>query len=219
VNSKSKKVAIITENTDYAQGLRDEFTKRAGELGLEIVASESFEPDNKDYRTQLTKIKAVSPDALFVNTQADTGLAQVMKQAFDLGLEVQMYAAYFGGSRVVTEVLSEKAEGLIWADLLDPKFSDNGKALIDRYEEKFGSVPVLNSAVALAYDRTMIIANALKACGEDSICIRDWLYNMDAYNGITGNVEFDEDGEAVGVEHAIYVLKAGEPELVEDLEE
>src|SRR3989344_222432 len=67
---KTKKAALITETTDYAQGLRRVFKENFAKLGGEIVADETYNPEDTDFRTQVTKVKAASPEVIYLIPQA-----------------------------------------------------------------------------------------------------------------------------------------------------
>ncbi len=46
------------------------------------------------------------------------------------------------------------------------------------------------------YDSVYIIKNAIKKCGgDDSNCIKQYLYNMPEYSGIIGKYRFDSNGD------------------------
>ncbi|MBM2817656.1 MAG: Extracellular ligand-binding receptor [Parcubacteria group bacterium] len=64
-----KKVAVISEQTDYSQALRKVFEKRFTELSGTITTSETYTTNTRDFRTQLTKIKNTLPDAIYLVPQ------------------------------------------------------------------------------------------------------------------------------------------------------
>ncbi|HLC32771.1 MAG TPA: ABC transporter substrate-binding protein [Candidatus Nanoarchaeia archaeon] len=205
---KNKRIAIISENTDYAQGLRGTFTKRAQELGIEIIADEVFEPGSTDFRTQLAKIKETSPDAIFIDPQSDTTSGILLKQVHELS-SAQLYLAWFGGSKLV-EQAGVAAENLIWNDL--PQVSaDNTRAqtVLQAHNAKFGTEPSFPVWMLLSYDRTRLIAEALKKCGEDTTCTRDFLYSVN-FEGVAGKATFDKNGEVEGFSMQGYVRKNGQ---------
>ena len=56
-----KKVATIHDKKTYGQGLVDAFTAKYKELGGEIVAAETINPDDKDYGSVITKVEGCQP--------------------------------------------------------------------------------------------------------------------------------------------------------------
>src|SRR3990167_3931072 len=60
------KVGIINTNSDYNIGLAKAFTESFTTNGGQVLIHEMYEQDSKDFRTQLTKIKAKNVEALYI---------------------------------------------------------------------------------------------------------------------------------------------------------
>ena len=43
----------------------------------------------------------------------------------------------------------------------------------------------------------MIIAEGLERCGPNTVCLRDYLYSVKKFQGVTGNTAFDDKGDVV----------------------
>lgn len=89
----AKTAAILYETgNDYSEGLMNAFVEKAGELGLEIVATEAFATGDKDYKAQITNIAAKTPDVVYAPVYyGEAGLA--IQAARQLG----MTATFVGG--------------------------------------------------------------------------------------------------------------------------
>ena len=59
----NKNIAILHDNSTYAQGLAEETKKYLEELGVKTVFYDAINPKDKDFTPILTKIKAANPDA------------------------------------------------------------------------------------------------------------------------------------------------------------
>lgn len=59
-----KKLAIFNLNTDWGKTSLNLFSARAKELGAEIVSSQAYLADEKDFRSALTKARDAQPDAV-----------------------------------------------------------------------------------------------------------------------------------------------------------
>lgn len=212
VAGKYKRIAIISENTDYAQGAREGFRLKAKEAGISIVADETYEASETDYRSQLLKIQAANPDAIFINPQGDATGGRILKQLKEAGIKAQPLFIWFGSSEVLQEAAGAgNAEGLIWIDLPQLNNGDSSAAqLLKKHENKYGKAPTFPFFFALAYDRTMLIGDMMKGCGEDTACLRDGLYHMQPYHGVSGTFSFDKDGEVLGLSHEAFQLKDGD---------
>ena len=193
ISSGYRRAAVLSENTDYAQGLRGVFKSEFARLGGIVVADEVYDQSAKDMRTQLSKIKDAVPEAIFLAPQAGSQGGIAMKQALELGITAPMFAAIPVGFDWL-EAAGNAAEGLVYLDAPEVNQSDTRQAdLLARYRERFGE-PVWPYAVFLGYDRTQILAEALRECGEDTGCIKQWIYDNE-YSGIGMTYQFDSNGD------------------------
>ena len=64
-SQKIKSVYVLDDGGAFGVGIADSFQKRAGELGVKLLGRDRLDPKEADYKTILTKIKGLSPDALY----------------------------------------------------------------------------------------------------------------------------------------------------------
>ncbi len=87
---KVKRVAILTDvRNDYSIGLQTFFRQSFKSLGGEIVAEQSYSEGDSDFRAQLTQIKSVNPEAIYVPGYY-TEVATIARQARELGITVPL---------------------------------------------------------------------------------------------------------------------------------
>src|SRR3989344_8860163 len=79
------KFAVLSINNDFGNALAGAFTARLGELGAEIVAVEQYGPEDRDFKTQLIKIKAAKPEAIYLVSYPADGVIAV-RQLKELGI-------------------------------------------------------------------------------------------------------------------------------------
>lgn len=206
-----KKAAILSENTDYAQGVRRVFKQHFRELGGEIVADEIYLQNAKDFRTQLTKIKSANPDAIIFIPQTGITGGLAVKQAREIGLNVPYYSGsvvFSSGDALTTG--GDALNGLKFVD--NPGLSkDNPKAVsfLNEYLSRY-SKPSSEYEIGARYDSVFIIADTLRRCEENTECIRDYLYTLKEYNGVIGKYSFDKNGDVVGLKYTIKEIRNGE---------
>jgi branched-chain amino acid transport system substrate-binding protein len=188
-----KKVAVVTENTDYAMGVRDIFKVKFKELGGTIVADEVYSQGSKDFRTQILKVKDGNPDVIFVNPQDDVSGALLAKQLRELGVNTPFYSAFFLSSPKAIELAGSAVEGATYLDVRDLS-TNAGKALIEEYKREKGT-PVSEFIIGANYDRVYIIKGALEKCSEDTTCIKNYLYTIKNYEGVIGTYGFKSNGD------------------------
>ena len=91
-NLKVKKVYILDDSGAFGVGIADSFERRAKELKIEVLGRDRLDPKEADYKTILTKIKGLNPDAIYYGgvQQAAVKLArqlqEVMPKVHKLGL-------------------------------------------------------------------------------------------------------------------------------------
>lgn len=216
-NDKHKKVAILTENTDYAHGVRKVFKKKFIELGGEIVADEIYNMDSKDYRVQLTKIKATNPDAVFFNPQTGLSGGLAVKQAKELGINTPNYGTFVFSSG---DALTNGGEALNELKFTDApvlnKDDTRAVSFLDKYTSKYDK-PASDYEIGARYDSVYLIKDAIESCkGVNTECMRDFLYDLEEYDGIIGKYSFDENGDLVGITFITkQIIDAEEGKIIE----
>jgi branched-chain amino acid transport system substrate-binding protein len=158
-NLKTKRAAILYDVTnDYSKGLTTNFTKKFKALGGQVVASESYSTGDKDFNAQLTKIKAVKPDVLFIPDYYST-VSLIAKQVRNQGLTIPMVGA--DGWDEITNNAGDEVLDCYYSNHYSPDANDpDVKAFVKKYEAKYKITP--NALAALGYDATYILADAIK---------------------------------------------------------
>ena len=197
-------LATITEATDYAEGVRRisvaQFEKRGGR----VVAEERYASDVTDFRSQLGKLLAASPDALHLAPQSEFSAGAIVKQAREVGFEGPIYAETVSVGTTALEIAGDAATGMkaITADL-DP---DNEKAqeVLANFRERYNYV-TLPWHLGSAYNNVYIAAECLKQTNDDQDAdgFRDCLYGITWSGAIGNNYTFDSDGEVVGLSRVV----------------
>ena len=211
-----KKVALIYDEADeYSESSNDAFKKTLEELGVEILTVETFQTHDTDFSTQLTNIKGMEPDTLFVSALA-AEMTQIITQARDKDTGLPDSVRLVVPDLTVKEIqeVGDDAEGIItfsgWFSMTD---TPGNAAFVEKYKAKHGVEPGPWSAQA--YATLHILANAImKAESPDAMGIRDALAQTMDLPTILGNFSFDPDGEAV-YDPIVFVVKDGELQLFE----
>jgi len=85
---QAKRLALLTSiNSPYSVGLSNVLRERFTALGGEVVAEQKFAEGDKDFRAQLTAIRAAKPDVIAA-TGFYTEAALISIQARSLGLDI-----------------------------------------------------------------------------------------------------------------------------------
>lgn len=217
----AKKAAVITQlGDDYSSGLGNFFRNAFADLGGEIVAEEQFQTNQTDFRAILTNIKAADPDVIFAPSSIATA-PLMLQQARELGIEAQVMAGDTWENQTIIDNAGDAAEGVAISTFFDEgdtsnpaaaEFVEGYKEFIqgnDEYMTKNGGDGVA-AVSALGYDAYMVALEAIKAAGStDGAAIKDALKNVD-YDGVTGHITFDENGDAEKDMAYIKTIKDGQ---------
>ena len=150
---------------DYSVGLAEFFIKDFTASGGEIVKEQKYSTGDKDFKAQLTSIKAAKPDAIFVpGYYAEVAL--IAKQA---RAARHQGAVCSGGDGWVGDSLLKVAGNALDGSFFSCHFSADDKApAVQGFVKKFkakhnGETP--DDMAALGYDSAMILAEAIKRAG------------------------------------------------------
>ena len=193
--------AIILQAGDvYSMGIASAFDAQFQELGGTIpIEMQTYSAGATDFTTQLTVIKATSPDVLFLASFAPE-VPRIMKQARDMGIS----AIFIGGDGMedpenMFGTLDDNAplEGTYYTTNLDlTSKSPTTQNFISAYQTKFGEVP--DGVAASGYDNVRLLALGIQtAQSTDAVAVRDAIAMVTNYTGATAISHFDAQRHAV----------------------
>jgi len=202
----AKRVAFLYPvNSDYGVGLRDFIAQTVEAAGAEVVVNESYsEKQDVDFKGQLTKIKAASPDVIFV-TGYYTEAGLIAKQARELGITVPLVGGDGWDSDQTVKIGGEAIEGCFFANHYSAdEDRPEVKKFVEGYQAKYsGKVP--DAMAILAYDAMKIMADAISRAGStDGTKIRDALAATKDFPGASGITTINEKHNA---DKAIVILE------------
>ena len=203
---KVKKAAIYIDNTsDYAKGLAQFFKENFIKNGGEVVIEEAYLQKDTDFKSTLTKIKAANPDFIYIpGYYQEVGL--IVKQAREMGITVPMAGGDGWDSAKLPEIAGKAAlENTFFSSLYSPDdTSDLNKSFVAEYKKAYNTNP--DVFAALAYDSTLLVAEAIEKAGStDPAKIGEAMAKISGFKGVSGEVTFNEQHNpiksAVIIEH------------------
>lgn len=211
----ASKVAIIYDNSDvYSSGITEKFTAEAQSVGLEIVASEAFNADNKtDFSVQLQAAKDAGAELVFLPIYYNEA-SLILSQADAMEFKPMFFGCdgldgILGGVENFDLAL---AEGVM---LLTPFAADATDDLtvsfVTKYQEKYGEIP--NQFAADSYDAIYIIKAAMEKAGVTAdMSVSEMCDAMKAamtqisVDGLTGSaITWSADGEPTKAPRAVVI--------------
>lgn len=208
-----KTAAFLAPNNAYGSGVL-EYTKKAFEdAGGKVVEEVLYTEGRSDYRQELQRIKQANADVVIYSAYG-TEAATINKQAFELGMDAKKFFAIY--LTMCTADADEQAvEGQQGMDVnyIGPGGEDYQQAYQEEYGEGFRT-----SFSGYTYDAVMMVAQAINEAGSaDPDKIRDALAEMTSFEGVTGTIAFDEDGQRKDQPYLLAVMKDGKVEQEDEI--
>jgi branched-chain amino acid transport system substrate-binding protein len=206
-NLKFNKVAILYINNDYGVGLKNAFKKEFESKRGKVVAEEAVPEGATDVKTQLIKVKNLNPQGVFLATYAKE-TAQILKQAKELGFSTQFFGGEGAKDPLVIEIAKEGAEGFI-CTIPGTSSTEKRKHFLEAYKAKYNEEPGITADSA--YDIPFVIKVAAEKCGNlDVDCLKRELINIKDFEGASGLISFNENGDLVGRNYDLFQVKNGQ---------
>ena len=217
-----KSVAVFYKNDDWGQDIGGLVAKDLEALGIDVTASIAINDAQASYRAEVTEALKGNPEAIYMALYPKEG-TQVVREWISLGGSQNMIAANALKSEEFKENVGMQFLGnFTGTDTASPR-TDSASAFVDAYTAKF-DCPPNGPGLANSYDATMIALMAMHAAGKDATgadiaakigAVTDPAgtpVSADAagfaqakevldgggtvsYQGATGNVQFDANGD------------------------
>lgn len=187
---------MVDRKNDYSTGLEKVINEVFTRLGGQIVITQSYQAQDQDFNAQITSIKGANPDVVFVpGYYGDVGL--FAKQARDKGLNVPLVGGDGWDSAQLYAIGGSALNGSYFTNHYSPYDTDpKVQKFVNAYKARYGAVP--DALAATAYDAAHIMFDAIKRANSlDGKAIRDALAATKDFPGVTGNVTFNENRDAV----------------------
>ena len=193
---KVRRVAILTSVSNaYSVGMTNIFKARFLADGGAIVAEQKYSEGDKDFRAQLTAVKAAGADAIFASGYY-TESALICVQARQLGLGVPLFGGDAWDAPPLLEIGGAAMEGTYFSTHYSP---DNPSPEVQhfnrRYQARWGAMP--DAWAALGYDSATVLADAIARAGSaEPAKIRDALAGTKDFPAVTGRITIDAQRNA-----------------------
>ncbi len=216
----SKAAVLYDPTSNYPMALAETF-REAWENTHgpgSVVALESFEVGDTDFTEQLTTIKGSGADFIFV-PQYYNEVAWIVTQARALGWDKPILGSDTWGTADLVDLCGEACHGLFFTThFMAAGAPGAANEFVERYVEEYGYVP--SDAAALSWDTLLLVQQAIEDCGEitgdlevDRQCVRDGLAELSDFEGITGKLVFDNEGDPIKCAVVARISDEGEFEF------
>ena len=189
----AKRIAIVKVKDDWGLGVSKATADYARANGMSVVAEVEYAQGDRDFKSQVTAVKAQNPDVVILNTHYTEG-AIITKQARELGVTVPILAQGTNVYPQYVEIAGATAEGALgWVDFLATLDDPGVKRAVAKFEAAYGRPP-LNYHIN-SYDAVMVLADAIRKVGnaEDRDAIARAVSQLKDFPGLVGKVSYDAE--------------------------
>lgn len=190
-----KNVAILYEQVSSVTAISDKFHSILTSKGGNIIYESGYPSDLSDFTSILMKIKQLNPNLVFIPGNI-IPVSNLLNQARNMGVITQFLTISTAFDPKIIELSESSAEGLLFsAPMFDPKgTSPEMKLFNQQYQMKYGVEPDILGGYG--YDVVNIAIKAMSN-GTTAESIKETLYTISDYPGVTGTTTFDKNGDVV----------------------
>jgi len=216
VVEKYHRVAVLSSSDSSSVDFADTFIRKLESSRVTIpidLRGENWE-DNID--VFLRKLNKAAPDAILLAFYNIENTIKVLQQIKKTNLRAKILTtAIMDNAGFITSDKQMAFDGIIFATLqshsLMPKTSDE-RLFFDTYNSRYSSSPTW--AATYAYDATLLLSQILERGAITGSQIRNTLYSIDDFKGISGPINFDSKGDNRGYSIQIKTIKNGAVSLI-----
>ncbi|MBV9874016.1 MAG: ABC transporter substrate-binding protein [Verrucomicrobia bacterium] len=213
----ARRGVILTDvKQDYSIGVSAELGAYYRQQGGRVLQEYSFSSGDTDFRAQLSSLKSLQPDVVFVPAYY-TEAALILREARQLGIKAEFVGGEGWDSPSLISVAGKSADGSYYTDHFSPDDPNHlVQTFVQAYKTKYGTAP--DALSALWYDAAGLVVDAIRRAGSpDPAKIRDALAVTKNFPGVTGNISLDEQRNA-SKPGVIVTIENGHVKMVERVE-
>lgn len=210
----AKNIYLLSEQTDYAQGIAKVLSETFTTLGGKAT-TENFPSSVTDVRQLVTKAKAAKPDVFVISAQTPATAQKILKAMSDLGWKPKLFVNdVIPGDAPTMSQYKNVLNGAITAEVGTDSNNPIFKHALDLYKTTYGTDMAFQSYGQMEWDAVFLLRDGIKAVGNDGAKFADWLRTVKDWKGAAGSVTIGADGDPL-VGHRAEIIKDGKTEVLQ----
>jgi branched-chain amino acid transport system substrate-binding protein len=194
-----KTAAVVIDQAQvYSLGLAKAFEQAFKAAGGEIVKKITVSSGDKDFKAAVAQIKGANPDFMFLPLYHPEA-SMIARQTKQAGLDVPMFSGDGVSNQTFIDLGGSAVEGYMFTDFFDYSAppTQKSKDFMAEYEKATGKKE-LGSFTALGADTYYLMVDAMNRCEDptDSVCINKQIKSTTGFEGVSGILNIDEQGNA-----------------------
>lgn len=182
-------IMFVDLTSDYSMGLAAIFDTRFQELGGEILLELKYKYQQKSFDELIDQARKVDADILFIPGHDESGW--IVKEAQEAGVK----SIPLGGDGWGANSFMERGGAQLKRGYYCGQWSKDIQTPLSRKFVQEYKGDILGGTV-LGYDAILLLADAIRRAGStDRKKVRDALADTQSFEGVTGSITFDENGD------------------------
>jgi branched-chain amino acid transport system substrate-binding protein len=209
-----KSVYILNDKEAYGLGVAKNFQGAAQALGIAIKGFSAYDPKQPSFRATFTRIKATSPDAVFIGGLVDENSGQLIND------KVSVLGPNNGAVKLMlpdgftTDAIFQRSEGgtpnakdayFSVAGVGIDKYTGAAQDFISGFKATLNGKPVDPYAILGAQAATVLLNAIEKSDGSRSGVIAE-VFKTKIDNGLIGSFEINQNGDITGAKGAALLF-------------
>ncbi len=205
----ARRIAIVYIGGDtYSEGLRDEFTRRAQELGAQIVATYPYEDPPADFTDTVNKLRGDSPDLVFFSGYYPGG-DLLLRQMREAGVAAPFLSGDGSFEYGFLRDAGKSAEGAYISSLFPDVLSTTAMAdWVKEFRALYRYQPGINSPAGYAAVQ-VIVEGIKKANSLDADKVAAAIRGMSIQTPY-GALRYDANGDLAEQKIPMFVVQQGQ---------
>lgn len=163
-----KKWAVISQDDEYGENVRDGFERAVKAKKLEVVSSQIFKKGQLDFSSEILKVRQSGAEALMAGGVLGENVTMA-KELERIGLKIPMAVTYVSRVPAAVKMMGSAAENVYTADYVYLENSPEAKGFMDKLSQYLTpeELAKTNRYTFTGYAATRALFDAIGRCGKN----------------------------------------------------
>jgi len=208
----AKTVYVLDDRGLYGKGIADVLVATAPDRGVQVIGREGIDPKAQEYRSLMTKIKALNPDFVFYGGTTQTNAGQLAKDLVAVGLAAKLMVPDGCFEKAFIEAAgAENVNGRVYVTFggaPPDKLVGKGAEFVARYRAQYKAEP--EGYAVYGYVAAKTALEVLAQVGRhDREAVRAAMERYGQQDGALGTWRFDPNGDTTLTTISGNIIKDG----------
>ena len=205
-----KKWAIISQDDDYGELVRQGFEKVQEDKKFTVVSSQIYKKGQVDFSSEILKVKQSGAEVLMAGGVLGENVAMA-KELERLGLKIPMAVTYVSRVPASVKLMGSAGENVYTVDFVHLEESAKGKAFLDKVKQHLTPEEMarVNRYTFTGYAGARVMFEAMRRCGKALTwdCTNSELAKIQNYDtGVMSPVTFSASNHLAAP--ALFLMKS-----------